>query len=117
MLEITDPMSRKTGVGGTPWFMDETGLTTRQVNYWRMGGVLCPVSDSMPGSGHRVTWDHAEVQIARLLLQMAEVQPVEMLFLAKVARNLRAHPDLDVIYVSPDGTVSAVPHTGWCLIR
>lgn len=57
----------------TPRFLDATGITRRQLEYWTCTGQLHTVSDPRPGSGRPRVYPASEVVIARRMRALASV--------------------------------------------
>lgn len=55
---------------GTAEFVDQSGLTYRQVDLWTTVGILEPVDDHNPGSGNPRRWYRRELLAARAVADL-----------------------------------------------
>lgn len=98
--------------------MDKAGLTYRQVDYWCRTAVLVVEGDGgpTPGSGYNREFSWREARVACALGQL-RVVGVDLVNLRRVAAQLRLIEDdawAGVVYVTPDGWLSAEPPSlGW----
>lgn len=92
-----------------PEFIEASGLSERQIHYWRDAGVLR--GPSHPGSGVAVDYPVSEVLVARALSEVTRAigrpglaRPI----LSVIASEVRDHPETPQIVAKVSPTVSIV---------
>jgi DNA-binding transcriptional MerR regulator len=89
--------------------LHKLGLSERKLDYWTRIGVLRPAGDSHPGHGRSRQWTPAEVQVARLVIQLRRLgfglraaarlarDPAARSAVAAELLAMPAHPDAAVV--------------------
>lgn len=57
---------------GTEWFREQTGLSVRRCEHWRLNDVIKPYGPRRPGSGVTHVWPRSEVNVGRTLRTIAD---------------------------------------------